>query len=446
MYGWQSTVGSRNQLILDTLFVELVNPPKPVKFDRLPDNVVPLICNMTSTLCDLPDDSPVLISRSQVDVLPNFSMTDYASQGKTRVNNVVDLNNSRTHQAYYTALSRSASAAGTLIVQGFDTKTITGGASGALCQEFRALEVLDYITKLRYESKLPKRVTGTYRHEFLSSFREWKGGEYVPSKVHKAIRWSRKDPYILPPVSDIEKSGSNQIPLATQVNTLKRKRSMGEIVLSNKRPKSTALHVHFDSIAESVTGTSVQPARQRIQIGSTRPQSPVSLPLGLCWHANSCAYDSVLTILFNLWAENPDLRERQYFQNNSEYLVFLTANFRSIYDGTQQFEKVRDILRCLLQWKWPEHFVWGHGTSIHELLDKLLTSDDPNMITELYCPRHHFVNRPGRRIMGSCVTVLYDATDIQALLDNMEIPTSTPCATCQMHLVRRWSQKYYISI
>ena len=50
VYGWQLTIGSLNQLILDMLFVELVNTPKPVKFDRLPDNVVLLICNMTSTL------------------------------------------------------------------------------------------------------------------------------------------------------------------------------------------------------------------------------------------------------------------------------------------------------------------------------------------------------------------------------------------------------------
>ena len=94
MYRWCLAVGSQNQLILNTLFVELKNPPKPIKFDGLPNNVVPLTHNTTSTLCYLPDDSEVQISRSQVDVLLNFSMTDYASQGKMRVYNVIDLNNS----------------------------------------------------------------------------------------------------------------------------------------------------------------------------------------------------------------------------------------------------------------------------------------------------------------------------------------------------------------
>ena len=44
-------------------------------------------------------------------------------------------------------------AEGTIIVQGFDPKIITGGASGYLRQEFRELELLDEITKLKYEKK-----------------------------------------------------------------------------------------------------------------------------------------------------------------------------------------------------------------------------------------------------------------------------------------------------
>ena len=57
-------------------------------------------------------------------------MTDFGSQGKTHPNNVVDLNNLLTHQYYYTALSRSATAQGTIILQGFDPHKITGHASG----------------------------------------------------------------------------------------------------------------------------------------------------------------------------------------------------------------------------------------------------------------------------------------------------------------------------
>ena len=184
VYDWQATVGSRGQCMLDTLFVKLINPPQTVQLDGLPENVVPLTRTITSTQCLLPNDATVNISRSQVEVLPNFAITDYTSQGKTRIVNVVDLSSARSHQSYYTALSRSASAAGTVILQGFDTYKITGGASGALRQEFRELEMLDDITMLCYNGKLPSSVVGVRRNDLISAFRQLKGEKYVPSKVH----------------------------------------------------------------------------------------------------------------------------------------------------------------------------------------------------------------------------------------------------------------------
>ncbi|KAF8811803.1 hypothetical protein BYT27DRAFT_7019230, partial [Phlegmacium glaucopus] len=197
VYDWQTVQGSRGQCMLDTLFVKLVNPPQSVQLEDLPLNVVPLTRTITNTQCLLPSDETINISRSQVEVLPNFSMTDYTSQGKTRLFNVVDLSDARSHQSYYTALSRSASAAGTMILQGFDTHKITGGASGALQQEFRELEMLDDITTLYYNGKLPSSVAGDRRNDLISSFRLLKGDQYIPSKVHKAIRWKDNDPFHL---------------------------------------------------------------------------------------------------------------------------------------------------------------------------------------------------------------------------------------------------------
>ena len=39
VYGWRSHKGLKERDILDTLFVELVNPPTPIKLDGLPQNV-----------------------------------------------------------------------------------------------------------------------------------------------------------------------------------------------------------------------------------------------------------------------------------------------------------------------------------------------------------------------------------------------------------------------
>lgn len=115
--------------------------------------MVPILKTSTSIEASLPNDTKIRIVQSQVEVSLNFSMTDYESQEKTRSYNVVDLHNLRTHQAYYTALSRSSSADGTLILQGFDSSKIMGKISGALRQEFRELELLDDITDKHYRDK-----------------------------------------------------------------------------------------------------------------------------------------------------------------------------------------------------------------------------------------------------------------------------------------------------
>ncbi|KAI5886735.1 uncharacterized protein SCHCODRAFT_01175257 [Schizophyllum commune H4-8] len=156
VYDWSMSRGEDKQRILDVLYVKLVNPPKTVNIEGLEENVVPLTPHKEPRLrCQLPNDQVVTIERRQIPVLLNFSMTDYASQGKTRPVNVVNLSNSRSHQSYYTALSRSSSAAGTAIVSSINEPVITRGLDDQLKREFRNLELLNDITRLRYLKQLP---------------------------------------------------------------------------------------------------------------------------------------------------------------------------------------------------------------------------------------------------------------------------------------------------
>ncbi|TFK59133.1 hypothetical protein BDN72DRAFT_781172, partial [Pluteus cervinus] len=129
VYDWIAGKGSRGQVILKVLFVKLDNPPQDVQFEGLPLNVVPVPTMSTPVLCRLKDDSRIAVNRKQVPVLPNFAMTDYASQGKTRTSNVVDPCYLYTHQSLYTALSRGVSAKGTLILQGITDGRLQGGTS-----------------------------------------------------------------------------------------------------------------------------------------------------------------------------------------------------------------------------------------------------------------------------------------------------------------------------
>ncbi|KAJ3516296.1 hypothetical protein NMY22_g14242 [Coprinellus aureogranulatus] len=138
--GWTSREIPKypGKFALDVLFVELVKPAVPVKLPHLERNVVPLTKISNTIKAFLPNDSAVNLTRQQVPVLPNFAMTDYCSQGKTRPVNVVDLKRSKNHQAIYVALSRGISAEDTIILRDFSTKKITGGVSGFLREELRS--------------------------------------------------------------------------------------------------------------------------------------------------------------------------------------------------------------------------------------------------------------------------------------------------------------------
>jgi hypothetical protein len=168
--GWKSGIGSRGQVVLDTLFVKLYHPAKNINIEGLPENVVPLMKIKKSVKCTFPNGVSIPVRRSQVHVLPNFAMTVYSSQGKTRPNNVVILNSCRDHLSYYTALSRSSTAEGTVIIQGFNPSKITCGASGYLRQEFRELELMDEISWLRFEDRLPSVLNGHLRNAIIRQY------------------------------------------------------------------------------------------------------------------------------------------------------------------------------------------------------------------------------------------------------------------------------------
>lgn len=190
--GWQAFPHPlyKDKQALSVLFVRLTSAPTPVQLEGLPENVVP-IKYFGRTI----NGKEVSIYRMQPPVLLNFAMTDFASQGCTRPNNVCDLQNSRTHQSMYIALSRGSTYEGTVIVQPFDGTKLTGGVSGYLRQEFRELEMLDDITKLRFEGTLPENVDGVCRNALIYSYRLWKGDSHTPDNMHGALKWTKENPF-----------------------------------------------------------------------------------------------------------------------------------------------------------------------------------------------------------------------------------------------------------
>src|SRR5258705_107260 len=270
---WQTTKGPEGQDVLDTLFVKLKDPPKTVKIG-LPVNVVPITRHTSTTMCSLPNDDEISLSRVQVLVLPNFATTDYSSQGRTRPDNVVDLNSCRTHMSYYTSLSRSSSAEGTIIVQGFDPKVVTGGASGYLRQEFRELEILDEVTRLRYENKLPDGITGERRNVVIRQFQKCMGTRYVPKNVHTSIRWDGQDP-----LDELAVTTDTPWQLVKHNNKNKSASTKSNVTgfVSVKGTASVASKKH------KLDDNDTEQVNKKIMMSEDNTESHSSGPLGLMW-------------------------------------------------------------------------------------------------------------------------------------------------------------------
>ena len=354
---------SNDRLILDVLYVQLINPPRTMQLPGLKENVIPLTRTRKTIHCTLPaNDLKVTVSREQVFVLPNFAITDFCSQGCTRTRNVVHLPYSRTHQSIYTCLSRSSSLKDTIILDGFNASYMRCGASSMLRKEFRELEMLDDITKLSDAGQLPRHVKGATRGVLLQSYLDWKGVRYVPQAVPAALNWQDA------PQEDLVLSTSgppptDDVPENNVVCGVKRSRDTGQWTSRKKKSSNPCAVPDKSSYDINRTNDSVMTRTRRH---------------GLIWHAEnwSCAYDATLTLLYNIFFD----MGAEWFTSLTDGNVLmdkLTAAFSASQLDMERLESVRDEIRDILFAYNPQWFprVGRVGTSAADVLRMLMATN-----------------------------------------------------------------------
>ncbi|KAJ7469704.1 hypothetical protein FB451DRAFT_1368625 [Mycena latifolia] len=345
--GWDESVGPLGQKVLDTLFVKLINPPKNIQVDGLPPNVVPLL--------------------EQIVALVNFGMTDYTSQGKSRVINVVELGHCKNHMSYYVALSRGTSAKGTVIVQNLSTDKITGGMSGYLRQELRELEILDEITRLRCAGLLPPSVTGLYRRRLIRSFYAWKSTHNDPVHFHPSMRWNV--------------SMGPRVP-----ETVTYSEWRPSVKINNKRKKAEA-----SGEASAVPEPPAKRAKVDSQVrDKQRPYGANSSQNTQRWH-DLCAYDATFTTLANIWAENPELW-RARFSAMSDLMSRFSSNLTSVQNNLSSLEQARDGIRRRMHGQNASYFPYGPNQTSIDRLASALFPDKTYALGKQSCPRCGFTD------------------------------------------------------
>jgi PIF1-like helicase/Helitron helicase-like domain at N-terminus len=465
VYGWRSHKSQKNKDILDILFVQLINPPTPIKLDGLPINVVPLTRTSVTTSCRLPDDTSISVSRSQIEALPNFAMTDYASQGKTRPFNVVDLSQCRSHQGYYTSLSRSSTAAGTLILTSFHINKITGGASGALRQEFRELELLDDITKLQFKDKLPRKIAmADRRNLIIDLYRDYRGKNYIPFTTHSAIRWSKSDPFLewqdcvqeswrlisndstVSTVSKLSTSIPETVPVhpAEQLTSGDVSKKVLNLTPTNMQPAE--IHSPLKRKCPYLIPKRSRPSIKRVkfqQINDNSGSQQLNIPMGTQWQNNSCAYDAVITILFNIWLDNPITVTESWHEIQCELLDLLMQYFHSHESIVNEsapsrrfsLDQIREFMRQHLA-SISASFTFGSYASVHCIFEQLLCTQQPVIVSDTICSHGHDTNRQELPTRNAEIVIFGQPNmSLQACIDNFTQSLGSKCRICDSNLL-----------
>lgn len=331
------------RLHLDTLYVQLLNPPRRVKLPHLPVNVVPLTRNTETVQAQLPNDQWVSVARTQVSVLPNFAMTDYSAQGKTREWNVVDISRCKSFQGAYTCLSRGTSLKRTLIVRDFPEDLLRGKLDGGLRQEYRELDYLSTITDLVYEGIVPCAILRPTRWETISSYRLWKNTVGASTPNAPAI-----------PVHPDEKDHPEE-EVGHQHETLSAK-------LMRKRKATTTLR---------------QPPAKKPKF--TMPglaNIAWASPAGPVWDSTdwSCAYDALTFIFHGVWCTDK-VKWSRLMKGRSNALRVMIEGVESMAnrDPEMELSAVRDKWRACVRSDAPEFYPRGRvGVDIMTLVRQVL--------------------------------------------------------------------------
>ena len=168
----------------------------------------------------------------------------------------------------------------------------------------------------------------------------------------------------------------------------------------------------------------------------------LNIPLSTHWENNSCAYDTIVTILFNIWHEDAISETESWHELQSELLDSLTQGFHKHEDiqvasasvRTFTLEQIRDFIRRHLA-RVSTEFTFGSYASVHSITEKLLETSEPVTTSDLYCPNNHVINR-NLSSTSNCEIIIVGGPSLQACVDNFTFETATRCSTCDTYFSR----------
>ena len=266
---------------------------------------------------------------------------------------------------------------------------------GDLRQEFRELELLDDITKHRYNGNCSTKVTGITRGELVHSFRQWKGETYVPNSMHKDLQWTDCKPF---PIEEVDANLPWEIIPDNKTGIKPIKKAPVDIFPasyyvpakgSQKLPamsQDTGLKLNKRVLMQENTDVGTQERQsKKAKFSNNNRDIQVSQFKGFPWNNHSCAYDALLTILLAVYTECEETWHNDIPDNNT-VLEYIGDMFRQCLgsNAVHTLRNGKDIIRGHIGQQDPAlGFTGSEGIDLYALCQKLLATST-NTLTKQY--------------------------------------------------------------
>ncbi|KAJ7263011.1 hypothetical protein C8J57DRAFT_1070906 [Mycena rebaudengoi] len=167
-------------------------------------------------------------------------------------------------------------------------------------------------------------------------------------------------------------------------------------------------------VKRKISDLAVQPEVTKKRLVDPEVAGPGRSPLhGFRWDSAdfSCAYDSLFTIIYNIWAEDTVRRAPQLSTLSREMSV-LVDGFEEMTSGSATLEEARDRVRRMVHVRDPVNFPYGHMNASVDLLTMLLMPDDECGTARTKCTRCDYelsgtVNTFGHQLTVSLSNALH---------------------------------------
>jgi len=179
--------------------------------------------------------------------------------------------------------------------------------------------------------------------------------------------------------------------------------------------------------------------------GSRAPSSESLVPpIGTQWQNNSCAYDAVCPILFNIWHDEPGEVSQAWSELENDLLDSLTTSFGSHVSmrstpPSYSLEQIRDYLGRRMA-RMSDQFTYGQYTGVHAVVGQLLAANKAIMVSRRNCRAgHELHNISDERVSDSCqilTTHALPGRTLQQCMNDFVLPLSAKCPTCHENLHR----------